>query len=410
MKPPFEPEICIAGGGPAGMVLGYLLARCGIRTLVLESQLDFDRDFRGDTLHAGVMEVFDSMGVAERILELPHSKIAVMKLGDLEIVNFSWLKTKFPYVTMMAQSTFLGWLAEEAKQFSSFRIEMGAKARELLKDETGRVTGLCYRQNKEHFEIQARLVVACDGRASTLRKTAGLVPKPVTDPLEVLWFRLPKLDEDDGKFTSGALTGGRLPLILLERPDEYQIAAAIPTGGYAEIRKQGLSAFHERIREAAPGLHDRAVRCLDEWKKIAFLHVEGSRLSTWHLPGLLFIGDAAHVMTPVGGVGINYAIWDAVEAANVIVPAMKSSEGPTDSHLAEVQRRREGPTKMMQKIQRLAGRRVLAPISEDESKRLKIPMAARVFVKIPVLRTLLPRLIALGWRRTHCEVGSHFVP
>ncbi|MFT5404878.1 MAG: 2-polyprenyl-6-methoxyphenol hydroxylase-like FAD-dependent oxidoreductase, partial [Verrucomicrobiales bacterium] len=222
-----ETEICIAGGGPAGLLLGYLLGRCGIRTLVLESQKDFDRDFRGDTLHAGVMAIFASLGLAERIFELPHFKIRKLGAGGLDLIDFTWLKTKFPFVTMIAQSVFLDWLAKETQAFPSYEIEMGANTRELVRDDSDRIVGLRYRQKSEHTEVRAKLVVACDGRGSRMRQEAHLKPTPVTDLLEVLWFRLPRFETDSDQLRSDALTGGRLPFVLLERPTHYQIAAVI---------------------------------------------------------------------------------------------------------------------------------------------------------------------------------------
>jgi 2-polyprenyl-6-methoxyphenol hydroxylase-like FAD-dependent oxidoreductase len=409
MPPPETTQVAIAGGGPAGIVLGYLLTRCGIETLVLESQPDFDRDFRGDTLHAGVMEIFQDIGLADRILELPHHKIRKLTAGGADLIDFTWLKTDFPYVTMMAQSLFLDFLAQEAATFPSFQIIMDASVRELITDEnTGRVTGLRYRKDGQLTDVQAGLVVACDGRASHLRKEAKLEPIPVTDLLEVLWFRLPRHDSDpEFGHRSGALTGGRLPFIILERADHYQIAAVIPPGTFSEIRKRGIAEFHETIRDAAPDFYDRAVTTLDDWKKVAFLHVEGSRLKKWHLPGLLLIGDAAHVMTPIGGVGINYAIWDAVETANVLVPVLKKSEPITDTLLSQIQRRREPATKRMQTIQRVAGRRILA-IAKDDTRRFRIPPLLRLLLKIPGLRSVGPRIIALGGKRTPCQLHNYF--
>lgn len=404
MTQPRETQVCIAGGGPAGMVLGYLLGRCGIATLVLESQPDFDRDFRGDTVHAGVMEIFDALGLAEGILNLPHHKIRRLAAGGVDLIDFRRLKTKFPFVTMMAQATLLDFLAKESSAFPSYQLEMNANARELIREASGRVVGLRYRQDGEMTEVRAALTVACDGRGSHLRKEAGLAMKTVTDPLEVLWFRLPRLPSDDAHERSGLLVGGRLPLFLLARPEHYQIACVIPPGHFAEIRGEGLAAFHQRIGEAAPDLFDRAEETLDDWKKLAFLHVQGGRLDTWHQPGLLLIGDAAHTMTPVGGVGINYAIWDAVETANVIAPILRRGERIDDSHLAEIQRRREFWTKVMQTIQRVAGRRVLNAVARDDKRRFRAPLLLRLLLATPGIRALAPRLVALGGKRTRCEV------
>ncbi len=203
-------------------------------------------------------------------------------------------------------------------------------------------------------------------------------PVAVTDPLEVLWFRLPRLEEDDDAIGSGFLTGGRLPFVLLGRPEHYQIAAIINPGDFRKIRGEGLPAFHQRLREASPALGDRAATVLDDWKKLQFLHVQGSRLKTWSQPGLLLIGDAAHVMTPVGGVGINYAIWDAVETANVLVPVLKSGAEITSGHLQKIQERREPATKLMQGVQRIAGRRVLNQVAADETIAFQLPAIVRL--------------------------------
>lgn len=409
---PSEPQpvdVCIAGGGPAGLVLGYLLGRCGISTVVLEGQADFDRDFRGDTLHAGVMEIFESIGLADKMSDLPHHKIKKLSAGEIDIVDFSRLETDFPFVTMMAQSTFLTWLAKEAEAFPTFRIEMEASVRELIRsDRTSEVIGVRYRRDGEMCNVHASLVVACDGRGSRLRKEAGLTPETVTDPLEVLWFRLPRYETDGAAISSGALTGGRLPFVLLERIDHYQIAAVIPAGSYASVREDGLDAFHQCIGEASPLLLDRARRDLHSWSEIAFLHVQGSHLKTWHLPGLLLIGDAAHVMTPIGGVGINYAIWDAVEAANVIVPVLKSGGKLSRSHLAEIQARRERPTRWMQSVQRIAGRRVVGLAANGVERPVMLPKALRWLPRFPIVRSLIPRLIALGGKRTRCQILRYF--
>ena len=390
-------DVCIVGGGPAGVVLGYLLGRAGVSVALLESHEDFDRDFRGDTVHAGVMEIFDEIGIAQQLLELPHYKIPAIQAGGINLVDFARLKTKFPYVTMIAQSLLLERMVELASEFPSFRVEMGAKVTELTYNPSGNVvTGVRYHQSGETHEINAKLVVGCDGRGSRVRREAEIESLLVTDPMDVLWFRLPRFETDERSGASGALLGGRTPFIILERPDHYQIAIVIEHGGFQRIRGEGLPAFHERVREVAPDLHERAVEQLDDWSKLAFLAVTGSRVDTWHKPGLLLIGDAAHVMTPIGGVGINYAIWDAVEAANVLVPALQAD---TEPDLAEVQRRRLRSTRLMQTFQRIVGRRILAPAAADEERRFQLPLIARLVFRTPILRDLPGRLIAFGFKR-----------
>lgn len=402
-------KVCIVGGGPAGIVLGYLLGRCGIDVLVLESQDDFDRDFRGDTLHAGVMEIFDSIGLADEILKLPHHKIKTMSAGGVDLIDFSWLKTPFPYVTMMAQSVFLSHFAEKAKSFPNFQIKMKAPVRELIRDSKGNVTGVTYRQDNEIHEVEAELIVACDGRGSRVRKEADLAIDPVTDLMEVLWFRLPRHQTDRRYGQSGIITGGRVPLIVLERPDHYQIACVIKPGTYSELRAEGIEHFQNEIGKAAPDFLERASNTLTDWKSIAFLHVQGGRLATWHTPGLLLIGDAAHIMTPVGGVGINYAIWDAVETANQLVPVLRAGKPIEESHLAEIQALREPSTRRMQTIQKFAGRRLLEFLSQDTGATFKLPTVLKLILAIPGLRSILPRIIALGGKRTRCHLSKFFI-
>ena len=397
-----ETDVCIVGGGPAGATLGYLFASCGIRCELLERHSDFDRDFRGDTIHAGVMEIFDQLGLAEKILGLPHYKIATMETGGTPLVDFTRLPGKYRFITMIAQSIFLDFLTGEAKKLPEFSLQMGAKASDLIRDEeTGSIRGVRFTRGGVEFSIRAKLVVACDGRASQMRKSAGLETRPVTDPIDVLWFRLnkdsktPENEVFDGR-RSGILTGGRTPFIVLERPDQLQIAAVVAHGGFRNIRNEGLPAFCERIREAAPDLADFADAELEDWNQIAFLSVTGSRLDQWWLPGLMIIGDAAHTMTPIGGVGINYAIWDAVETANLTIPLLREGKEIGIDCLREIQSRREPSTKRIQSIQRLVGRRILGRAAQSDPVRFELPRLMRRMIKLPLIRDLPPRLIAYG--------------
>ncbi|MEM7134633.1 MAG: FAD-dependent oxidoreductase [Chloroflexota bacterium] len=401
-----ESKVCIVGGGPAGMVLAYMLARNGISVTLLEAQKDFDRQFRGDTIHAAIMENLDQLGLAERLLQKKHYKVANITLGDsqnsdnVQLATFSRLRTKFPYVTMMDQSRFLDFMAHEAAQYPEFNLLMRASAQSLI-TEGDEVCGVQYRQGREWGEVRATLTIAADGRSSKVRKLAGLIPKPTTEPMDVLWFRLPKDEHEEVEEGLGIQAGGRLPFIRLERNDHWQCGLIVPDGGYQMLRKEGIAYLHELIIGAAPQFKTRIVETLHDWKNIAWLNVTGSRLDQWWQPGLLLIGDAAHVMTPIGGVGINYAIQDAVVAANVLSGPLQNGALTTD-HLAEVQRQREWPTRFIQNFQAAAQRRILKPgVSIDEP--FVIPRFVRLARHIPGIRGLLPRLISFGVRRVQVE-------
>ena len=411
-----ECDVCIVGAGPAGVVLAYLLARCGISVMLLEAQKDFDRQFRGDTMHAAIMEHMDQLGLAERLLQQPHYRIEKLSLRDskssgegITFVDFSRLKTKYPFVTMMAQPVFLNFMAKEAQQYRNFSLLMGAAAQELIKEgETGTICGVRYQHRTEdsqrvYGEVHAALVVATDGRFSRLRKLAGLEPEPTAAPMDVLWFRLPKTTEDANHGMTGLMAGGRLPFILLEREDHWQCGLTVPHGGYQMLRKKGLEELQTLVAEAAPRLEERLKNHITDWGDVAWLTVTGGRLKQWWVPGMLLIGDAAHIMSPIGGVGINYAIQDAIVAANLLVEPLQNGNVTTD-HLAMIQKEREWPTKVIQRFQSMAQKRILGPALQLD-KPFVIPRFMRLLPHIPFLRNLPARLIGIGVRRVTVAPG-----
>ena len=391
-----RPQVCIAGAGPAGVVLAYLLARRGIRVLLLEAQDDFDRDFRGDTLWPSSIELMQQIGEAESLLALPHAKarsigISFPLSGDrVDVPGPATLHSDFPYVTILDQSLFLDHLCKSAGRFESFELRMQASVQELIHDEDGRVVGLRYRdrETREVHEVYADLVVACDGRNSRLRREAGLELQSTSPPMDVLWFRLPKRENDRIEAGVGGRVGlGRLA-ILIGRHDHWQCGFVIPKGTYREVREAGIEEFREAIIGLIPELKDR-VSLLTDWSDIAFLQVQAGRLETWFLPGLLFIGDAAHPMSPVGGVGINVAIGDAVAAANVLVPAMQGNSHHADSDLAKIQRSRAWSVRRTQFMQGVAQKQLVARVLGETIDPAKLARRARLMARIPGLRGIV---------------------
>ena len=385
---------CVVGAGPAGAVLAYLLARQGIPALLLEQHEDFDRDFRGDTLHPSVLEIMDELGLAGRLLQLPHTKLRTFTLqttdGPFSPVDFGRLKTRFPYIALMPQARFLEFMTAEAQRFPDFRLVMGATVQELV-EEAGIVRGVRFRGHAGWQEVRALLTVGADGRFSRIRRLAGFEPIRTSPPMDVLWFRLPRRPDDPPGVT-GRLAPGR-GVALLDRGDQWQVAYAFPKGGYQRLRAAGLEALRRSISETAPELADR-VECLTDWKQVSLLSVESNRCPRWYKPGLLLIGDAAHVMSPAGGVGINYAIADAVAAANVLGRPLKTGRVAVRD-LAAVQRRREWPTRIIQALQTALQNTVLAGVLTS-TNQLRVPWAVRALFRIPVLRDLPARLLAFG--------------
>ncbi|MDT4969845.1 MAG: hypothetical protein QOJ64_4582 [Acidobacteriota bacterium] len=392
---------CIVGGGPGGAILALLLARKGIPVVLLEAHDDFDRDFRGDTIHPSALEILDELGLADRLLKLRHSRIRTAAFmtpeGRVTLADFGRLNTKFPYIAMIPQVHFLEFIVGEAKQYPSFNLMMGARVEELI-EEDGEVRGVRYRANDGWHEVRAHLTVGADGRGSRLRHLAELEPIKTSPPMDVLWFRLPRKPSDPegvlARFSRGHA------IVMLDRLDQWQVGYVILKGSYQQLRAAGLDALRKSIAGTLPDFADRA-GALTDWKQVSILSVESNRLKQWYLPGLLLIGDAAHVMSPVGGVGINYAIQDAVVAANVLSDPLRLRDVRV-SDLREVQRQREWPVRVIQRIQALIQKRVIAG-ALNATQAFQLPWLVRVLLGIPILRDLPARIIAFGIKRVRVE-------
>ena len=402
---------CIVGGGPGGAVLALLLARKGVDVTLLEAHPDFEREFRGDTIHPSVMELMDELGLAERLLKMRHSKVQSFTLqtstGPFTPVDMSRLKTKYPYITVMPQTSFLEFIAQEAERYPKFRLVMGARVQELI-EEGGVIRGVRYdrrEQDGSHssHEVRALLTVGADGRGSRVRRLVGFEPIKTSPPMDVLWFKIPRETGDPeglvGRFGRGHIA------VMLDRDDHWQAGYVIPKGSFPELRHEGIGELRRQFAELVPEFSSR-VGHLTDWRKVSLLSVESSRCPTWHKPGLLLIGDAAHVMSPVAGVGINYAIQDAVAAANILTGPLRESQerlvNLDEKYLAAVQRRRELPTRIIQAVQAQVQRGVLAP-ALNSNEPFSPPLLLRLLPKIPVLRGLPARLIGYGVWPVHLK-------
>ncbi len=382
-------------------MLGFLLARAGIDVVVLEKHGDFLRDFRGDTIHPSTLELLDQLGIVDDFLALPHSKVRSVQIqttsGQTLRLSLERLRSKFRFIAFMPQWDFLEFMTRQAARFPSFTLLRNAEVLDLVRQD-GRVTGLRYRDAAGEHELSATLTVGADGRTARTREAAALPQMETSPPIDVLWFRLPRrADEVEAVF--GRIGAGVL-LVMLDRGSYWQVAFVIPKGKSEDLRSRGLDAFRQDIVGVAPELSDR-VGEIRSWDDVKLLTVRVDRLVRWHAPGYLAIGDAAHAMSPVGGVGINVAIQDAVAAANVLWRPLAAGQ-VGDEDLAEVQRRRERAVRVIQSIQTFVQVRVLAPALASQ-RSPSIPWIVRLLLAIPILRDIPPRMIALGIDRPHVE-------
>jgi 2-polyprenyl-6-methoxyphenol hydroxylase-like FAD-dependent oxidoreductase len=394
---------CIVGGGPAGVMLGFLLARAGIEVVVLEKHADFLRDFRGDTIHPSTLEVLHELGLLEEFLRRPHDEATQLEglVGDvrLKIADFSRLPTRCRFIAFMPQWDFLDFLAEKGRAYPGFRLVMQAEAVELLRD-GDRVRGVRARTPDGELAVEADLVIGADGRHSVTRRSAGLAVRELGAPMDVLWMRVSRRPEDAPSLL-GRIEAGRL-LVMISRETYWQCGYIIRKGGFERVRERGLEWLRNDIASLAPFVADRTGD-IATWDDVKLLTVAVDRLERWWLPGFLAIGDAAHAMSPIGGVGINLAIQDAVASANILARGLREGR-LTEADLARVQRRRQWPTRVTQRLQVLIQNRVISRVLAREGGRIAPPWAVRALFRLPAFRRIPARIVGLGIRPEHVRI------
>ena len=394
-------QCCIAGGGPAGMMLGFLLARAGVRVVVLEKHADFLRDFRGDTVHPSTLELIYELSLLDEFLKLPHRTVDRLSLqvGNqrVRLIDLTHLPTQCKFIALMPQWDFLNFLAAHGRRYGQFDLRMRAEATDLI-ERTDRVAGVRVKTPDGELIVEADLVVGCDGRHSTVREKAGLQSDDYGAPMDALWFRVTRRDSD-GADVFGHIEAGAL-LVMLDRGDYWQCAFVIPKGGIDRVKADGIEAFRSRVVALSPFLADR-VGELKSFDDIKLLSVMVNRLRQWWRPGLICIGDAAHAMSPIGGVGINIAVQDAVAAANRLAAPLKAGT-MTSGHLQAIQARRDFPARMTQKIQLTMQNRIIGPALRA-TREPKPPLLFKLFDAFPVLRRIPARLLAIGIQPEHVQ-------
>jgi 2-polyprenyl-6-methoxyphenol hydroxylase-like FAD-dependent oxidoreductase len=395
-------QCCIVGGGPSGMMLGFLLARAGVNVVVLEKHGDFLRDFRGDTIHPSTLQVMHELGLLEDFLRRPHNQVGQLdaQFGDeqVTVADFTHLPTRCKFIAFMPQWDFLNFVAQHGRRYPGFHLMMETEGTDLI-EEHGRMVGVRAKtKSGSTLEIRAALVVGTDGRHSTVRERAGFEVMNLGAPMDVLWMRISRSRSDPGQ-TFGRIDGGRF-VIMLERGDFWQCAFVIRKGGFEEIQRRGLDAFRAELAMMAPYARDR-VSEISDWKQVSLLSVAVDRLRTWFRPGLLCIGDAAHAMSPIGGVGINLAIQDAIASANILATRLRDGTVNVDA-LREVQTRREFPTRITQGLQIFIQNRFVSRVL-DSNQRPQLPALLKLMRQWPMLRRIPARVIGMGFRPEHVQ-------
>jgi 2-polyprenyl-6-methoxyphenol hydroxylase-like FAD-dependent oxidoreductase len=400
-------QVCIVGGGPCGVMLGVLLARAGVDVVVLEKYKDFYRDFRGDTIHPSTLDLLYELGWLDAFLALPHDEIRSIGVTiggeNVEVADLTHLRTHCKFVALMPQWDFLNFLVENGRRYPTFHLMMQTEGIALV-ERGGRTTGVRAKTPDGEVEIGAKLAVGADGRHSTIRALAGLTVEDLGAPMDVLWMRIAKYP-GEAEQRLGTIATGHM-LVMIDRGDYWQCAYIIRKGSFDELKAQGIEALQRGLVELVPALRDR-VAALDDWSKVSMLEVRVDRLERWYRPGLLCIGDAAHAMSPIGGIGINLAIQDAVAAANILAGLLASGATPSDEDLHRVQERRAFPTKVTQAFQLFVQDRAIDPVlSGKEIDRA--PLAMRLLDEFPLLRRLPARLIGVGVRPEHVRSRDAF--
>ncbi|MBR1143437.1 FAD-dependent oxidoreductase [Bradyrhizobium sp. AUGA SZCCT0431] len=393
---------CIVGGGPAGMMLGYLLGRAGIDVVVLEKHADFFRDFRGDTVHPSTLQVMDELGLIDGFLKLPHQRLQKLEGlfggASVRLADLSRLKVKYPFIAFMPQWDFLNFLRESGKRFASLKVMMSTEATDLIED-GGRVAGVRANTPEGMIDIEADLTVACDGRHSLVRERAGLAAEEIGAPMDVLWFRAGKT-ENETESVFARVEPGRM-MVTFDRGDYWQCAYIIAKGQYDAVKARGLPALLDDVARVAPILKS-GLADVKSWNDVKLLTVAINRLTRWTRPGLLCIGDAAHAMSPMGGVGVNLAVQDAVATANLL--AAKLVNGcPPENELDAVRQRREFPVRMTQRMQVVAQDNIVSAALKPGNQPLKAPLVMRLITAVPWLQGITARFIGLGVRPEHVQ-------